>query len=237
VACSRPIRSDDGYATPAAIIVSLSLAIVATGVSDRSLAALELARSDFARTRAELALDGALQEAALKLANAPAAAPIRWSASAGRGQAQVLAEPDAPKLSLAAAAALDDATLARIGAGDAEAARSRLQALVDQHDDGGGLASVDGAARWRRCARSWIAADGTQTTLPSPGAPRPQIGAPGGGGRTGEVWRLRASIEDGWVDDRTVRFTGEIDHPARVIERRFFRTSEGSGACDLVSER
>lgn len=228
MACSRPASAEQGYATPAAIVISLSLAIITTAVSERSLAELDLARADMARTQAELALDGAQQQAALALITAPRAAPQRWSLQTGGLSIDVLAEPEASKLNLALAAEMDDAALARLGVRDPDALRGRLKALLARDDDVR-LGGVDAAPLWARCARSWISAAGAAVALPSARTP---IGD--GSGRLGEVWRIRVSSDTGWVDDRTVRFTGDLSHPARTIRRGLFKTNSGSGQCETT---
>jgi hypothetical protein len=233
VAWSRPASSDSGYATPAAVVISLSLAIVATAVSNRSLAALELARADFERTRAEDALGGVQQGADLTIMQAPRAAPFQWTTPSDLGPADVLAEPEAPKLTLAAAAELDDASLSRFGVRDPAALRARLKTLALDNKTDANLEDADASPLWASCAPSIISQDGTAIALPAI-SPKPLTGGGSGQGRLGEVWRIRTASSHGWVDERTVRFTGDLTNPARTIRRRLFKTSIGDGQCDAL---
>ena len=233
MACSRPVSPQDGYATPAAVVISLALAIVATAVSARSIATLKLAQGDLDRTKAEYALAGAQQTAAAAFL-APGQTPsAQWSMNTDIGAVDVLAEPEAPKLSLAAAADLDGSILAKFRVTDPAALRARLKALAEAGDAAADLEDADAAPLWTACARSLISADGLATAPRT--APLPAAGSTAqASGHLGEVWRIQVASSKGWVDDRTVRFAGDPLHPAATIRRRFSKGQKGVSQCDAM---
>jgi hypothetical protein len=232
VACSNsdPDTSDAGFATPAAAVVSLALAMVATAVTAGGVMQLRLARADMARAEVESVLDGAQQRAALAMLSGGSATRLRWTLADGGG-VQMLAESEAAKLNLAAATVLNDATLSKLGVTDAAALRARLVA-VSATAPSADIEAADPAPLWRVCGRSLISRLGTATRQPTLTAQVPKGGPVAW--RIAEVWRLRATSVDGWVDDRLVRFTGDPARPAAVVERRLYRTSGGGDRCDAI---
>ncbi|HWW26850.1 MAG TPA: hypothetical protein VNZ85_13235, partial [Caulobacter sp.] len=117
--CRTEARDDAGYATAAALTVSLAIAILAAALVARGVATLKLARADYRRSQAEYALSGAHVLAVARLLNSSGSGRLAWSIGELDPQGvSLLAEPEAPKLALAAAAGLDEKTLAALGARD-----------------------------------------------------------------------------------------------------------------------
>jgi hypothetical protein len=221
------LSADDGFATPAAAAVSLALAIVAAAMTTAAVSELRFAHADLARTQDQYALDAAQTRAALGLIATTSRGRLRWMLPEG---AEILAEPEADKLGLADAAKLDDETLARLGVTDPDRLRGRL---ADRGDaDAADIGMADAAPLWRACARSVVSPLGSATKIlyaPS-AAPR----SPGVDWRIGQVWRIRAALANGWVDDRIVRFTGNPLDPAAVIERKAGLGGQEKERCDGI---
>ena len=174
MACSRAdgLKEADGqagYATVAALGVSLAIALLAGSLVVRGVSALKLARADFRRSQAEYALSGAQMLATRKLLNSSGAGRLAWSAGGLDGRdIAMLAEAEGGKLTLAAAAALDDKALVLLGAADPGQTRSRLAGLRRQRDLalGGGQGAASGPGpgaepgAWRRPGRPGLADPG-----------------------------------------------------------------------------
>lgn len=227
-------RSDaDGFATPAAVGVSLALAITVTAVMIRSTAELRRARADFERTRAEYALDGAVAAAEIAVLQSRPAERYAWTLSDDLGVFEVLAEAEAPKLALAKGDALNDTRLTRLNVRDAAELRTRLSDLSKSTIAALDIASADVAPEWRTCGPSLISAWGLQSEphLAPSTAPDNASGVI----RLGEVWRIRTRSEQGFTDDRIVRFTGDALHPAGLVARRFYRAKKGD-TCDSFAD-
>lgn len=229
---SCPANLDDrGYATPSALVLCVAVATMATTMVGRSLTHLELARADLKRLRAEYEMDGAHLAAAAGVIRSEAHGPYLWTVGMNDGRVEVLAEPDAAKLPPAVAAKLQDGDLALFGVKDPAALRERLAAMTGRAT---GLEDLDAATGWRTCARSLVAYHGEAEHFaykppksPGPG-PDPQTW------HIGEVWRIRVTTEGGWRDDRTVRFTGDAQHPVAVVERRLSRLSREPQPCPAL---
>jgi hypothetical protein len=232
VACCRTEeQSDGGYATAAALAVSLAVAILAAALVMRGVAALKLARADFRRSQAEYALSGAQTLAALRILNSSGSERLAWSVGGlDPRDVSLLAEAEAPKLRLAAAGDLDDKTLATLGAIDPGEARLRLTGLEAASATPDQIQAADGGSGWRACAASAISPWGAAQAV-SLGATRQPVEEPGGA-RAGQVWRIRASTEDGWMDERIVRLIGRAEKPSAVIWRRFGRGVGKGVTCD-----
>ena len=222
-------------------MVSLGLALVATAVTGSAVAELRLARSDYRRGQAESRLDGAQAAAVLAVIGAGPSARMRWTIASGAGEVEVLAEPEAPKLGLQAAGDLDDATLAKLKVSDRGALKARLRQLTASQTADQDLAAADASATWRACARSLVAVHGTAIKPPVLKARSPVPGPLTW--HIGEVWRMRVTgggpsaggtRADRWTDDRIVRFTGDAEHPAAVVARRFARAAKGGDPCDAI---
>lgn len=221
----------DGYATPAAAMIATAIAVVAIAVMSRSASELRLARSDFQKTQAEYLLAGAHNVALLAIATSNRAPPYRWTVPSLGKAFEVTAEPERAKLALASVDALDDELLDRLGVADHAALRAKLAHLpvID------GLpwpADADSAAGWRDCAGALISVYGAADVAPALSYVEPDSGKDDSKWRAGEVWRISVTDEDGWRDDRIVRFTGNGLDPASVISRRLSRGWKDKLACE-----
>jgi hypothetical protein len=214
------------------MVISLTLALGVTALTANSAAHLRLARADLERTQTEAMLAGAHQHALLAMLTAGPSGRFTWTASTGGGTARVLAEPEADKISVEAAASLGDRAFKPLGLEDVATARSNLKRLVKSAVFGADLQGVDPSPRWRACAGSLLSIYGGAKTFQLAPAQSPRGGEPVL--RTGEVWRIRVAAPGGWTDDRLVRFTGDQLHPAAVILRRFTKTAPGGEACDAT---
>lgn len=233
--CRTEDPGDGGYATAAALTVSLAVAILAAALVMRGLVALKLARADFRRSQAEYALSGAQTLAVGRLLNSSGPGRLAWSVGGLDPQGvSLLAEAEAPKLRLAAAGDLDDKTLAALGAADPAAARLRLTGLEAASATPDQIRAADAGRGWRACAASAISPWGMAQAV-SLGAPREPNQEPGGA-RAGQVWRVRATTQDGWTDERIVRLIGRAEKPDAIIWRRFGRGAGKGETCDKIIE-
>ena len=233
--CRTEDPSDSGYASAAALAVSLAVAILAAALVLRGVSALKLARADFRRTQAEYALAGAQALAATRLLTGSRPGRLAWSFGAlDSGDIAMLAEAEAPKLKLASAAALEDKMLARLGADDPREVRERLATLDAGTATPDEIVAADPGAAWRACAASAVSPWGLADRLHL--APATAPGAVEGGASTGQVWRVRATTGDGWVDERIVRLIGRVERPSAVIWRRFGRGAGKGVTCDKTIE-
>lgn len=236
VSC-RQNPSEDGYAMPAALVVGLTIALLASGLLARSATDLRSARHDFQRMRIESALNGAHLVAASVIISSQREGPYRWTETTDIGRVEVVAEPEKAKLSPEAAAALSDSTFGQLGIDQADRLRERLLSAAGRQSHIL-VSELDQASRWRFCAPSIISLFGeadelryTPPTEPGPG-PLPSSW------HIGEAWLVSVATPDGWRDNRIVRFTGDARRPAATVTRRFFRTTttgEQPGCEDLLN--
>lgn len=228
VSC-RSNRDAEGFATPAAMVMALTLAVVAAALVLRSTAMLRLAESDLHQTQAEYALSGAQLAAVATIALQKTTAFYDWRLTTGDASFAAHAEPESAKASLAAAAVADDAFFQQLGVADIAILKRRLHdaAAAGASD----VASLDASPLWRTCAAQFISHYGGDR-MPDP---RVAWQVPGPAERAtprmNEIWRIRVTRDDGWMDDRIVRLTGRLDHPAAIIARRFARSDNGGGKC------
>jgi len=230
VACSRV--TDDGYATPAALVFSLALTMVVTATLARSVRLLKQANADFARTQAEYGLDGAQLLAAAEIIRSGRGGPYRWQFSTSLGWINAQAEPEAVKLTPVVASGLGAEVFARMGVRDVAALKTRLAALPD--DPTVDVAALDNAVLWRLCAPIMISGLGVAKAFAPPAWAEPGPGKQAADWHVGELWRIRVRTTAGWRDDRIVRFTGDARHPAATVMRRFSRGEGDWGRCDAV---
>lgn len=230
MASSRPdLDPRGGYATVAAMGVSLAIGLLAGALVLRGVASLKLARSDLRRAQAEYALSGAQVLAATRLLGGSGGGRLAWSAGGLDGEdVTLLAEPESGKLKLTAVADLDDKILAELGASDPGLARLRLAALDPTSAQPDQVEGADPAAAWRACAASAISPWGAAETVRLGTAQAPNDEP--GGARAGQVWRVRAVTADGWTDERIVRLTNVGRGPGAMIWRRFGRGARAT--CD-----
>lgn len=220
--------------TVAAAGLSLVVAVVVAAVVAWMDAEFTAAKAARVKLQAEYQLDGAQQFAALALGGSAGVGPFRWRSPAGEGDVEVLAEPEAAKLSLAAAAeGLDEQVIRRLGVIDSRGMRDRLRQLAEHRGvTVEQMLAVDRAPLWRACGASLASPYGLSET-----AGRGTPTAPGAGAarsRAGELWRLRTISRSGWSDDRLVRFTGDARKPVAVVERRFSRAGSRTERCAAI---
>ncbi|EJL35643.1 hypothetical protein PMI01_01257 [Caulobacter sp. AP07] len=228
--CRAEPRSDGGYASAAALAVSLAVAILAAGLVMRGVSMLKLARADFRRAQAEYALSGAQALAVTRLLNGSGPGRLAWSVGAlDASDIKLLAEAEAPKLRLATALDLDDKALAQLGAADPGQARLRLADLDGSIATPDQVEGADEGAGWRACAASAISPWGAAQALSLEPTRAPDREP--GGARAGQVWRIAATTDDGWTDERIVRLIGRAERPDAVIWRRFGRGVSGGVTC------
>ena len=233
--CRTEDRADGGYATAAALAVSLAVAILSAALVMRGVAALKLARADFRRSQAEYALSGAQVLAVARLLDGSGPGRLAWSVGGLDPQdVSLLAEAETPKLRLTAAGNLDDKTLAALGADDPGEARLRLAGLEATTATPDQIEAAADSGAWRACAASAISPWGRAETI-SLGATREPDQEPGGA-RAGQVWRVRASTQDGWTDERIVRLIARAENPSAMIWRRFGRGAAKGVTCNTIIE-
>lgn len=226
---------DDGYATPAATVISAAISLVVTAIVARSLADLHLAKAELARTQIEYALTAAQNAAMLAIATSTRPPPYRWTIASLGGAYEVVAEPEWSKMTPQAFADLDDETLAALGVEDAPALKARLGGLtVGSHLSW--IEDLDQSATWRRCAASVVSPFGASEHLSPPDYQEPVAGKTAGYWRAGAVWRIQVTGTDGWRDERIIRFTGNGLNPAAVLGRRLSRGWKGTQSCEGLFE-
>jgi hypothetical protein len=229
VACCPPATRDAGYATPAALVFSLALALLGSALTLQSVHQLWLCKAELVRSQQEFVLDGAHLQAVATIVRSGAPGPFAWAISTDSGWVQVWAEPEIDKLSPAAAAQLDPAVFAAFGVAQPQALAARLTG-ADVASGAVAVAELDPAPLWRACGPSLVSPLGQASTFAyvthpappeTPGTPLWHIG---------EAWRVNITTETGWRDDRIVRFTGDARHPSAVVLRRL--TRGGLPICD-----
>jgi hypothetical protein len=223
----------EGYATPAAAMIAMAIAIVTIASVSRATSELRQARAGFDKTQVQYRLAGAHNVALLAIATSNKPPPYRWTVSSLGSPVAVIAEPERAKLSLAAARDLDDDTLDALGVADPGAVRARLAFLPT--DDGLPWAADAATSRtWRACAGALISPYGVETRAPRLAYAAPEAGQDDSRWRAGEVWRIAVTDQDGWRDERIVRFTGNGLNPAATIARRLTRGWKEDVACEAV---
>ncbi|MDB5438840.1 MAG: hypothetical protein JWM33_1267 [Caulobacteraceae bacterium] len=227
--CCQPDKAKRGFATLAAAVLCLSLAMMAVALTEAASLDLRASRARFDQFQAQYALDGAHRIAVQALLEANPAGRFTFSLDGDGGPVEVVAEPEAPKLAAGDAAQLDDQLLDRMGVRDPGRLRQALAALADR-PDANPISALDSAPAWQACAPSLISAFGRAdqlTPMPLQSSPRSRFSA-----RGGEVWRLRLTDSQGWTDERWVRFTADARRPAATIIRDFRQSSPVGTQCD-----
>lgn len=231
--CCRQDLDQAGYATPAAMVFSLALALVAAAFVGRSVGQLRLARADLERTQTEYALAGAHLAAAAEVVRSTKVPPFHWSFATDVGLVDATAAPQSDLLGLAASSRLDDATLQRFEIADLDGLRTKLAAAANG-DPGLDIATLDDAPLWRACAGQMISPFGSQTTFTYQPPTEPGLGLKPASWRIGEVWRIVITTGAGWRDARIMRFTGDARHPAATVVREFTRSHKGGTSCEAI---
>lgn len=228
MACFPP-TDDQGYATPAAMVLALGLAMAGAGMGARSVHLLALNRTELEHSRHEHALDGAHLLAAAAVIRSGGDAPFAWDMGSDVGWLRVVAEPEAAKLSFSRAAALDDETLAAFGA-EAAVVRARLTAMAAAETPAD-PSDFSAAPLWRECAGRLASRFGAAEAYAYVEPREPGVSEDGPHWHVGEAWRIRVTSLSGWRDDRVVRFTGDARRPAATVTRRFYRGARDHIQC------
>lgn len=221
----------DGYATPAAAVISFAIAIVVATLTVRGTAELGLAKAELAAAQTDYALAAAQNAAMAVIATSSRPPPYRWVVASQGEAVAAVAEPERPKLSLTAAMALDDDALMRLGADDPQRLRHRL-ASAGQADRLIWTADQESVARWRACAPAYVSPYGAASQMPAQAYGEPEPAQQPGLWRAGEVWRIQVTLPSGWRDERIVRFTGNGVNPVAVLGRRLSRVAKGQQTCE-----
>lgn len=229
-------RDESGFATPAALVLSLAIVIVVGAGMARAVIGLRTADAHFSKVRSIYALEGAEQLAIEALLESPQSVRLRWTVPSPVGAVEVLAEPEEAKLNLGAAATLKSDDLVRIGSTDPDKAAATLTELSRSTSPSAtSIIEADLSPIWKACVGSVISPFGRASELhlwPANTVPRRSIGS-----RLGAYWRLRARTWDGWTDDRIVRLSEYRWYPALIVERRFFRTKMVGEPCERLIEK
>lgn len=233
MACYPGERDNAGYATPLALAMCLAISLSVAALMGSSTSDLRLARRDLDRQRAEYALAGEQAVAAMTVAQSRGGSRLQWIRSGDGGEVEIMAEAQAQKLSYDAAADLPATAVQALGVQSPDALRRQLRTLDDQAGADGVLETLDDSQLWRLCAPALISRYGAAEKLAVTKPVLPGAGVSAAASKVGELWRLRVS-GGGWVDERTVRFTGDQRRPAAVVERRFFRGEKAGSRCDAV---
>jgi hypothetical protein len=233
VAWLRRDLEDRGYATPAALVLSLALALIGSATVTRSVQLLALCRTEFARTREAFVMDGAQLAAAAAVIRSGRDGPYRWALASELGWIEVAAEAEAEKLSFTAAVQLGDDVFRAFGVAEPDLLRARLADAATQ-DRPPPVGELDGAPAWRACAASFVSPAGLADVF-VPASPRePGPGPRPVSWRVGEAWRVQVTTPAGWRDERIVRFTGDAGHPVAVASRWVRKGTKGGVECETT---
>ena len=224
--------ADSGYATPAAMVFSLAMALVATVSLQRGTTVLHLTRVDLEQHRMAYVLDGAQLDAAATVVRTGPGGPYHWSLSSDAGWLDALAERESDKVDLPHAALLSDQVFKALGVRDIAPLKARLVAVASGATPD--LADLDPAPLWRACAASLISPFGAQMDLQPRQPQTPHMGDLKPAWRVAELWRVQLTTTTGWRDERIVRFTGDALHPVAVVSRKLSRGKGGQGQCDAI---
>lgn len=226
---SRPRHDDVGYATPAALVLSLAFALVGAAMTARSVHLLRLTDAELARDVQEIALDGAHLAAAAAIIRSGGSEPFEWTDATSVGWVRIVAEPEAGKLSYGGAAALPDEVLAGFGVQPDALRAQLLEVDAEAAADPGGL---DAAPVWRECGGRLTSPFGAAQDYELQASRQPGVSPDGPNWHIGEVWRVRATSQAGWRDDRIVRFTGDARKPAATVVRVLGRGGQRGIECE-----
>lgn len=231
MACSAK-RSDEGYATVAATVIAMAISIVVIAVSLTAQQELRTATRALERAKVEAELDGAQLLSAVTVMRDGGSGRYRWRIDGAAGWIELLAENESAKLPLSRVPDLSDEDLARFDVVVPERLRTRVRGVAATQPSATDTGQLDTSRTWRQCAASMISPYGR--------AGRPRLdetimpAARKFDWLAGQVWRLRARSADGWTEERIVRFTGEPNHPAAIVERRLLRDGEAGEPCSRL---
>lgn len=225
--------NEAGYATPAALVLSLALALIGSATVARSAHLLALCRAEFARSREAFAMDGAHLAAAAAIVRSGREGPYAWALPSELGWIDVVAEAEAEKLSLAAAAQLGDEVFLALGVADPELLRTKLAQAAGQ-DRAPPVASLDSALAWKDCAASFVSPAGERDAFRRVPVKEPGPGPHPVAWHVGQAWRIRVTTPAGWRDERIVRFTGDAERPVAVASRWVRKWGGDKAQCEIV---
>ena len=219
--------ADAGFLTAVFGVSALALATIA-------LACLQLARSDviasrrnWERLQDHYAAEGLTNLAAWRVLHMQETATVQWREPMGAGFAEVFAEPEARKLSMAeVGGARGVQRLTQIfGEETAHRLAPKLTALAQRRDlpSRDVLVTIDPDPLWRRCGLTLVSAHSRLTDVALTSAAAPQTGPYRR--RDGEVWRFVVVRGDRVQMDRLLRFTGDLDEPVATINELGASTS------------
>lgn len=221
-----------GFATAGATMTCLALALVATASVAGAVAQLKLARAERQTVDRQFRLDSAQTLAAATLLEGGHSGRRQWSLDVQGVRVSILAEEEAEKASWR----IDSAESRRLAdalgiASAADLARDLARMSEDQGASPFTLLNLRSDPAWRRCAMSLLSRYGRSTFVSLPDARPPESGALTW--RVGQVWRIRTSDVDGWIDDRVIRFTGDAEAPLAVIDRRWSHDRRAIAPCQF----
>lgn len=206
----------------------MTLSLIAAVGLTAAVADLRSARRGLAQSRAEAHLDSAQVLAAAMVLSDPGAGRWAWVQSVDGLKVSVLAEPEADKLAWAMVNRDAPAFRALAPAAPQQAAAALARLATTPESPAGKVSGLDPSARWRACAASVLSPHGAgDGLLAAPRAPK----AGRGGGRIGQVWRIRTALPQGWTETRYLRFTGEAGQPWAILERSLVANPEGNLPC------
>lgn len=214
-------------------MIALSLSLVAAATVSAGVSSLRLARKELGRAQVVMTLNAAHSETLTILLTQASGPRLRWTIATGKGPVDILAERETIKLPLKDAASLSDEQFSKLDVVDAERLRARLRGLsVGGSSEALDLVDLDTSAKWRACAASMISVygRGARFAAPEVKTPSPTLTPT----PPGDVWRVRASSGGLWFDERVVRLTGDVHHPAAIVERRSGRSVSAQVQCGEV---
>lgn len=233
VVCCSTSRDDAGYATPLAMAMCIAISLSVSALMTSATSDLQLARRDLDREKAEYALDGQQTLAAIAIAQSRGGSRLLWNQTENGRTSEVVADAELQKLAYAPAAEMDAAVLQAMEVADSTALRGRLRSATEPAPPDKSLPGLDAAALWKLCAPALLSRYGAANELAPIRFADPGDAVSAAASRAGELWRVRIA-NDGWVDERIVRFTGNPKRLAAVVERRFFRGEKVGSRCDVV---
>lgn len=229
MALSRP--ESNGFATVSALVLSAAVALVVAASMAVAAAELGAARREAYRSDVEALLDAAHLQAAYEVAATSNTNRLHWPMDVLGRRVMILAENEASKISFSAPAeGWPESLFVRLGIDSARA--GPLLAEAGAARDRNAVFNAPFGETWRQCALSVFSPVGQAAVLDYQEPGRPGNDQPDW--RTGQVWRIRARAANGWTDDRLVRWSGDGQAPAFVIERRFYRFQGDEVSCASV---
>lgn len=226
-----PADRERGFATVLAMTVGLAIGLAATVLLVRSELDLAHARRGLERVEAEYRLD-AVQTITARTVEGETDGLKLHRIDFEDTSASVAVEAERGKLLPAAAARLPDDWLAALGVAEPAALKARLRLWPkDQPLYMQSLADLDPSPLWKACAAEVISGHGAPPGVAAAVRKGELVSA----GKV-QTLRLRAVADDGWIDDRVIRLTGDAANPVVVLDRRFYRRLGDEPACPAAPD-